>query len=272
LASFLRTSVDQMVRNGHTKGAARNDLLSAAAEMHQLAGWISYDVGQADAGRKHLRQALRLCQDADNDGLTAEMLAGMSHHAAFHGAPESAVDLALAAREAARRSGIAALQAEAAVMEAHGLALQGDKRTCFELLHEAEQAFSRVRAGTTPQWLDYFDDAYLAAKFAHTFRDLGMPSDAEQFARRSLDMSDGYERGRLFNTALLASTLADQRRVDEACIVGTNAVSMTATVRSVRSAAYLADVGRRLAPFSTNRAVRSLYSRMAAAGLPIPHA
>jgi hypothetical protein len=240
--------------------------------MHQLAGWMSYDVGQADAGRQHLRHALRLCQDAGDEALAGEMLAGMSHHAAFHGAPESAVDLALAARQAAKRSGIVALQAESAVMEAHGLALQGDKSGCLDALGEAEQTFSGVRAADTPEWLSYFDDAYLAAKFAHAFRDLGMPREAEQFARRSLEMSDGYERGRLFNTALLASTLADQRRVDEACAVGISAVQMTGAVRSVRSAAYLADVGRRLAPFSADPAVRSFYGQMTAAGLPTPHA
>lgn len=45
---------------------------------------------------------------------------------------------------------------------------------------------------------------------------------------------------------------------------------MTDTVRSVRSAAYLADVGRRLAPFNTTNQVRALYGRMADAGLPTP--
>jgi hypothetical protein len=205
-----------------------------------------------------------------NDALSAEMFAGMSHHAAFHGAPEDAVDLALAARQLAKRTGIAALKAEAAVMEAHGLALQGNPQACLAALRDAEHAFTAAGHGDTPSWLGYFDSAYLAAKFAHTFRDLGQPRDAELFARRSLEMSDGYERGRLFNTALLASTLADQRRVDEACSVGVDAVQMAHSVRSVRSAAYLADVARRLAPFSANVDVRSLFDRMTEAGIPVP--
>ncbi|WP_370946605.1 helix-turn-helix domain-containing protein [Amycolatopsis sp. cg5] len=272
LTSFLNTSVGRMLRDVRNSGTGRNELLGAAAEMHQLAGWMSYDVGQADAGRQHLRQALRLCQDAGDDGLVGEMLAGMSHHAAFHGSPGAAVDLAVAARQAAKRSGIAALQAESAVMEAHGLALQGDKNGCLGALTEAEVVFSKASVTELPPWLNYFDVAYMSAKFAHAFRDLGMPREAEQFARRSLEMSDGYERGRLFNTALLASTLADQGRVDEACAAGARAVSMTGTVRSVRSASYLADVGRRLTPFSTNKDVRSLFGQMTAAGLPVPHA
>lgn len=198
------------------------------------------------------------------------MFAGMSHHAAFHGAPESAVELAMAARQAASRSAVPALLAESAVMEAHGLALHGDKSASLRALHEAEQAFNTANVADTPSWLTYFDNAYLSAKFAHTFRDLGMPREAELFARRSLQMSEGYERGRLFNTALLASTLADQRRVEEACATAIRAVQMAESVRSVRGAAYLSDVGRRLAPFRASTDVRWLYGQMAKAGLPTP--
>lgn len=102
--------------------------------------------------------------------------------------------------------------------------------------------------------------------------DLGQSHEAELFARRSLQMSDGYERGKLFNTALLASTLADQRKVDEACAIGHVAVGMAESVRSVRSAAYLADVARRLAPFRENIDVQSLYRHMVDTGIPVPGA
>jgi hypothetical protein len=272
LTGYLRSCVEPMLKDGRAIGAGRADLLTAAAEMHQLAGWMSYDTGHADAGRHHLRQALKLCQEAGDEALGGEILAGMSHHAAFHGSAGSAVDLALAARQAAKRSGLLALEAESAVMEAHGLALQGDKRGCLETLRQAEEVFNRASTTSLPVWLSYFDHAYMAAKFAHAFRDLGMPREAERFARRSLEMSEGYERGRLFNTALLASTLADQRRVDEACAEATTALRMTDAVRSVRSAAYLADVGKRLSPFRDDEQVRTLYARMSAAGLPTTNA
>lgn len=269
VTSYLTSIVDSQLKHVRGDDGAQAALFSAAAEMHQLAGWMSYDVGQPADGKKHLRTALHLCQQAGDHALVGEMFAGMSHHAAFHGAADSAVDLAIAARQCAGAVGLAALQAEAAVMEAHGHALLGDKQACLRALRDAETVFTSAGADR-PEWLGYFDHAYLAAKFAHTFRDLGMPRDAEVFARRSLEMSDGYERGRLFNTALLASTLADQRRIEEACHTATKAVRMTDTVRSVRSAAYLADVGRRLAPFSTTSVVKTLYGRMADAGLPTP--
>ena len=264
--AFLSSTVEPLIRDGRHKNGVKAELFSATAELHQLLGWMAYDTGQVQAGRKHLQYALRLCQNAGNDALAAEMLAGMSHHAAFFGAPEAAVDLALAARQTAKGAGLLVLCAEAAVMEAHGLALQGDKAGCLAALRDAEQLFTR-NSSDIPLWLGYFDEAYLAAKFAHTFRDLSQPREAEQFALRSLEMSDGYERGRLFNLALLASTQADLRRIDEACATATLAVQMADTVRSTRTASYLADVARRLAPFRANVEVRALYERMANAGI-----
>lgn len=268
--TFLTSTVEPFIRDGRCKSTVRAELFSATAELHQLIGWMAYDTGQANTGRKHLRHALRLCQEVDNDALAAEMLAGMSHHAAFFGAGEAAVDLALAARQTAARTGLSPLRAEAAVMEAHGLALQADKSGCLTALRDAEQAFASRSGPEVPSWLGYLDSAYLAAKFGHVFRDLGQPKDAEQFARRSLDMSEGYERGRLFNTALLASTLADQGRVDEACATAALAVQMTETVRSVRTVAYLADVARRLAPHRDTVEVQALYDELVNAGVPVP--
>lgn len=268
--NFLATTVEPLLRDHRLRGDTRADLFSAVAELHQLIGWMGYDTGHADVGRNHLRAALRLCQHVGNNALGAEMLAAMSHHAAFFGAPEAAVDLALASAQTAKTTGLAILRAESAVMEAHGLALQGDKGSCLAALRTAEQEFAASDGQDKPAWLGYFDSAYLAAKFAHVFRDLGQPRDAELFARRSLGMSDGYERGRLFNTALLASALADQRRVEEACASAVLAVTMGQTVRSVRTVAYLADVGRRLAPFRTSADVSRLYDRMIDAGVPVP--
>ncbi|MPZ66627.1 MAG: hypothetical protein GEU83_14320 [Pseudonocardiaceae bacterium] len=61
---------------------------------------------------------------------------------------------------------------EAAVMEAHGLALAKDTRDCLAALRESEEAFAAATERERPDWLGYFDGAYLAAKFGHCFRDL----------------------------------------------------------------------------------------------------
>ena len=270
VSTSLKTMVEPLLQTSRARSDVRAELFGAAAELHQLAGWMEYDTGHADAGAGHLRTALRLCREAGDDALSAEMLAGMSHQAAFHRDSRAAVDLALAARQTSRQVGIPLLQAEAAVMEAHALALDADRQGSLTALRDAENLFGIGTDRDIPEWLSYFDTAYLSAKFAHTFRDLGQPQNAEEFARRSLEMSDGYERGRLFNTALLASIVADLGRVDEACSLGAEATQMANHVRSVRSMAYLADLARRLSRFKQDREVVGLYGRMVDAGIPVP--
>jgi hypothetical protein len=71
----------------------------------------------------------------------------------------------------------------------------------------------------------------LAAKFAHALRALGESEPAERFAVRSLRMSDGYERGRLFNMVLLARIHADLGQHDEACELGRRSVLMASRIR-----------------------------------------
>jgi hypothetical protein len=263
VSHYLVGEAAPMLRAGQFREGVRRELFGAVAELNQLARWMAYDVG---SGRKHLGRALQLCQTVGDDALAAEMLAGMSHHAAFGRSPLVAIDLARAARDNVGRAGIAALMAESAVMEAHGLALRHDASGCLAALRDAEASFSSA-GPDVPEWLRYFDTAYMAAKFAHCFRDLGRPKEAERFARRSLEMTDGYDRGRLFNTALLASILADQRRVEEASAIGIAALRMAANMHSVRTVKYLEDVARRLRPFHAEPEVKALYAEMTAAGI-----
>lgn len=98
-------------------------LLSAAAETTQLAAWASYDSGMHGLAQRYMIQALRLAAGAGDRALGAEVLAAMSHQAAYKREHTEAVDLARAAGRAAAEAGIAAIQAESAVLEAQGHAV-----------------------------------------------------------------------------------------------------------------------------------------------------
>lgn len=269
VVNYLTSDVLPALRAGRYRDDLRPDLCTAVAEVTQLAGWIGYDVGDVESGQRFLHRAMRLCQDVGDDALAGEMLAGMSHQAAFLRSPALATDLARAAKDHGKRAGIPALISESAVMEAHGLALANDMHGCLAALHESERAFAVAENRDRPAWLAYFDRAYLAAKFGRCFRDLGRPVEAERFARRSLDMIEGYDRGKVFNLTLLASVLADQRKVEEASETGMAALHIACGVRSARIGADLADLSRRLAPFRADPAVRMLDEQMRATGVVV---
>ena len=248
IVRFLHHDVAELLQGQYDTrtGAA---LLSAAAEATQLAGWATYDVGRHALAQRYMVQALQLAGAADDRPLGAEILAAMSHQAAYLRSGDEAIDLARAAGRAATEAGIGAIAAEAAVLEAQGHAVNGASAATASSLDRAERLFDRAERATDPQWLGYFDEAYLAAKFGQTFTALGRADLALRFAERSLDMDERYARGRVFNLALVARAHAQDGHVEEAAAAGHKAFDAAEGIDSARARDYLAEIAQRLAPY-----------------------
>jgi hypothetical protein len=260
---YLNTEVAPLLADGRYDTKTGRQLAAVGAELAQLAGWMAYDAGLHGHAQRYLTVALSFAHHAGNDGLGAEVLAAKAHQAVYLARPGEAVDLARAAQATARRAGLATLLAECHVMEAHGHAVNNDAHACGRALTGAETAFGNAVRDNDPAWLRYFDEAYLAARMAHCFHALGEPAHAERYARRSLHMDDRFVRGKAFNLALLASTLADQDDVEQACAVGGQALDLTAGLRSARSVRYIKDLQRSLRRRGDTAAVRLFTARVA---------
>jgi len=264
--SYLKDEVHPVLRMVQAHGIESRRVLQVVAELTQLAGWILHDVGENRLARWYFGESLRLAGASGDVAFTSEVLAGISHQAAYLGDGRTAVDAAKASRRHAIRSGLPALVSEAAAMEAHGHALCGDAPACLSAMRVAERSLDAVCDDCRPAWLEYFDRAYLSAKFAHALHALGESWPAERFAVRSLQMSEGYERGRLFNTVLLARIHVDRGDLDAACELGLRSVAMAGGIRSARGRGYLADLGRRLEPHAAAPQVRELREQIHSMG------
>ncbi|RJL26585.1 hypothetical protein [Bailinhaonella thermotolerans] len=261
LTRYLDTEVAPLLKDGSYGEETGRQLLSAVAELTKLGGWMAYDLEQHGLAQRYLIQALRLTRAAGDHALGGEVLAGMSHQALYVGQPRHALDLARAAQLSAMRSGVATLLAESHVMEAQAHAALSDGKAAATSLRAAEAAFERADPESEPEWIRYFDRAYLSAKFAHCFRELGDSPNTVRSALGSLDMDSGYVRGRMFNLALLASGYAQQGELEEACRVGAKALDLAASLQSARSRAYIADLRRRLTPYADEPMVAALTER-----------
>lgn len=122
---------------------------------------------------------------------------------------------------------------------------------------------SRADRAEDPQWISYLDEAYVAAIAGHCFRTLGRGHQAARFARESLDMRPGYVRGRLFNTVLLAGAHILERKIDEACVVGHQALDLASKLSSARATVQIDALVRDLQPWRSHGAVRGLSERAA---------
>ncbi|SDL46353.1 hypothetical protein [Nonomuraea jiangxiensis] len=258
VVKYLDTAVSPLLKDGSYGDSTGRRLAAAAAELTRLAGWMAYDMEQHGLAQRYLIQALRLARGADDHTLGGEILAGMAHQAVYMGQPAHALDLARAAQLAARRAGVHTLLASAHVLEAHAHAGLGDARSCGGALQAAERAFEARRPAEEPGWLSYFDEAYLSAKFAHCFRDLGEGERTVHMARRSLDMDSRYVRGRMFNLSLLAAGLLQSGELEEACVAAASAFTLAGDLQSARSRSYVADLRRRLEPYKKERPVLAL--------------
>lgn len=262
VARYLHQEVTPLLTDGRYNPTLGRKLLSAAAEMMQLAGWQAYDMAEHGAAQRYLILALDLAGAAEDTGLGAEILAAMSHQATYLGHVATGVDLARAARQTARRAALPVLAAEALVMEAHAHAAAKDEQACAAALHQAEQTLDRADRSSDPQWLGYFDEAYLSAKFGHCFLALGKLVQAERFAARSLRMDERYVRGKAFNLALLANVQVQRGDPDRACAIGAEALALTAQLRSARAARYVRNLQAHLGPHRRRPAVRHFVGRV----------
>jgi hypothetical protein len=245
---FLEGEVSPLLTEGRFSASVGRSLLRVTAELARLVGWMTHDVGRHALAQRYLIQALQLAEAAGDRALMSETLAAMSQQATYMNEERDAIDLARGARLLAEREGLSALVAEAAVMEAHGHARAREAAACATALSAAELALDRADRSSDPDWIGYLDEAYLSAKFGHCLRELGDHAQAIMFAERSLQMSDGYERGRVFNLTLLAHSHADRGDVSEACAVGREAVAAVTGMQSQRVVRHLRDFRRTLTP------------------------
>ncbi len=275
IVSYLDDQVARLLTTGSYREETGRQLAAACGELSQLAGWVAYDSDEHGLAQRYLTQALAYARHADDPALAAEILAAQAHQALYLARPDEAIDLARAAQAAAVRHGSATLLTECLVMEAHGHAAHNDAHACGAVLARAEQTFDRAAREDDPTWLSYFDEAYLAARMAQCFRDLGEASHAARYARRSLDMDGRYVRGRAFNLSLLATAYAIQDEPEQASAIGRQALDLTVRLSSARSVRYVRDVARRLRPRADVPAVRDFTAEVqerlpAAAGHAAP--
>lgn len=262
LIRTLHHEVAPLLRWGRFGSATGKALLTVTAEMAHLAGWMAYDSGLHGLSQKYLTQGIALSRAAADEALAGEILAALAHQASYLGHGQDAVQYAQAAGQSGRRAGQQHLVAEAAVLEAQGLAQLGASAKVAAALSQAESEFDKADRLSGPAYLAYLDDAYLSAKFGHVFRELGDAAHTVHFAERSLDMAPGFERGRVFNLTLLAQGQARLGNVDEAVTAGLEAVRLSRDIQSARVHHYLCEVARLLGAHRADPRVAHLRKRV----------
>ncbi|PHQ49693.1 hypothetical protein BLA24_23360 [Streptomyces cinnamoneus] len=221
-------------------------LFKVAAELAELAGWMSYDVGLHPTAQKYFVLALHAAKEAGDRPLGSYILSSMSRQMIHLGRPDDALELIHLGQYGSRESATARTQAMLYAMEARAYANMGQPAKVKRAVGMAEDCFADcgTRDGD-PDWIRFFSEAELNAENAHSFRDLayvaGRSPTYAQLARPKMERAvelfsqdSEHQRSYALNLIGMATVHLMQREPEASTAPAKQALRIARQVRSER--------------------------------------
>ncbi|WP_248836752.1 hypothetical protein [Frankia sp. AgKG'84/4] len=246
-----------MVREASYDAAVGRRLLSALAQLCQLAGWVAADAGRDAAAGRFLTGGIRAAHAGGDAALAANLISTRAYQLASNGDVRQAVLLAQTACAGAGAAASATTQAMLADRLAWAYARSGDRRACERALASVERVFDRTDPDADPDWVYWLDSREIDVMAGRCWTELSRPDRAEQRLRRGLT---GYDPLRAREISLYETWLAEvhllRGEVEAACAAATHAVRLDVRVNSARTAERLRTLASRLAGYRSVPAAR----------------
>src|SRR5881392_3411752 len=149
-------------------------LFKVAAELAELAGWKSYDVGLQPTAQKYFVLALHASKEAGDKPLGSYVLSSMSRQMIHLGRPDDALELIHLAQYGSRDCASPRTQSMLYAMEARAYANMGQPGKCKRAVRMAEDTFTDADDwdDPDPDWIRFFSEAELHGENSHSYRDL----------------------------------------------------------------------------------------------------
>jgi hypothetical protein len=250
IAKLLGGAIRRLIAGQCDDMEVRGRALQVAVGARELAGYQAVDSGGDGVAQRHYLHALSLSAAAGDRAFGAYLLGVSLGHLALHcGHPEKGLRMGQIALGGVPRDASPAVHASLWAVIARAYARLGDEPACTVALRSAEDHLGRSEPATAPPWIRYLTPAYLADEVGHCMFDLDHHDTAQREVREAVK---GVGAGRLrrlaIDSALLASSLAAERRLDEACACGREAVDYAARTQSVRAVQRVAQLRADLIP------------------------
>jgi hypothetical protein len=243
--------VTDLLQEQHTDEVIRR-LFRVTAELAELAGWMSYDVGLQPTAQKYFVLALHAAKEAGDRSLGAYVLSNMGRQMIHLGRAEDALELIHLAQYGSRERATARTQAMLYAMEARAYANMGRPGQCRRAVRMAEETFED--AGSVDgdrDWIRFFSEAELNAETAHSYRDLAYSSGRSptyaSLARPSMERAvelfrkeaaesegGGHRRSYALNLLGMASVHLLQKEPEHGAFRAGEAIEVATRLRSER--------------------------------------
>ncbi|MDB1089635.1 hypothetical protein PJ985_18935 [Streptomyces sp. ACA25] len=224
--------VTDLLQQSHPE-PVRKRLFRVTAELSELAGWMSYDIGLQPTAQKYFVLALHAAKEAGDRPLGAYILSKMSRQMIHLGRADDALELIQLAQYGSRDGATARTRSMLHTLEARAYATMGRPSRCHRAVRTAEEVFGEIGSGEAePDWIGFFSEAELNAENAHSYRDLAyvagrspayvslakpvMERAVQLFGQECRESAGGHQRSYALNLIGLA-TVHLLEREPEAC-------------------------------------------------------
>ncbi|MFI2074672.1 MULTISPECIES: transcriptional repressor NsdA [Streptomyces] len=221
-------------------------LFTVAAELAQLAGWMSYDIGLHPTAQKYFVLALHAAKEAGDRPLGSYILSSMSRQMIHLGRPDDALELIHLGQYGSRETATPRTQAMLYAMEGRAYANMGQPAKVKRAVSMAEDCFSDCGGGDgDPDWIRFFSEAELNAENAHSYRDLayvaGRSPTYASLARPKMERAvelfaqdSEHQRSYALNLIGMATVHLMEREPEESTVLAGKALRIAKQVRSER--------------------------------------
>ena len=265
----------QQMLTASSSDAVRTRLHVALADLHNLAGWTSFDIGLNDPARNHFGRALELAKAGGNEPLVANILYRMGRVYLHQKEPDDALKIFQLGQIAAQNCGSELAVSVICANQAWAYAMMGHKEQTMKQLGRARSEFERANLAEAQDWVKFFNETDLTAMIGTVHTVLAVTADPKhtRFAIPALQKAidsygDNMARSRMFNMSALATNHLIEGDVDHGTKVGRQAVDMAEGLRSKRAIDRLEPLGKEAAKRRNNSDAADLadiISRMFAA-------
>jgi tetratricopeptide (TPR) repeat protein len=234
----------------------RRRLFRALADLQNLAGWTTFDVGLLETSRSYFAIALEFAKQSGDSGLMSNIMYRIGRVYLHHGDANDALKWFQLGQIAAQDSGSELAVAVLCGNEAWAYAMMGDDVQAKKLLGRSRDELARANLNEAPDWARFYNDTDMYAMIGTVHNELSAfdPRHATvaipAFGQALDRYDDSMARSRAFTLTMLATSHLRQGDVDHGVLVGRKALKLASEVKSNR-------VTDRLKPLQNEAARRS---------------
>jgi hypothetical protein len=239
-AVVAQLSWAQRLLGASGKEQVRQRLLRALADLENLAGWTTFDVGLLDSSHHHFAIALEFAKQSGDSGLMSNIMYRIGRVYLHHGAANDALKWFQQGQIAAQDSGSELAVAVLCSNEAWAYAMRGDDVQATKLLGRSCDELAKANLAEAPDWARFYNETDMYAMIGTVHNELSafdprhaaiaIPAFDQALAR----YDDSMTRSQAFTLTMLATSHLRQGEVEHGVLVGRKALMLASGVKSKR--------------------------------------